>query len=230
MSIHASFGKVLDQVLPPIPPFFEMMVAQADVLTEGFALAADFFAEAGAIPVRDVAGIEEKGKVLRKRHLDKLYQSYSTPVDRTDLLEAINTLEAPLGSLRLLLEEMEALGIGSDPFLLEMAVVLRESAGALRRGYAKLADTPAMADPDAETGMRCLASVDQVCRKALGSLYTIDEMTLRLQEQAGEERISAYRQLVDLLKKREVYQHFRSIAGEMHAAASVLHTIVVQIG
>ncbi|MBF0295318.1 MAG: hypothetical protein HQL96_09025 [Magnetococcales bacterium] len=230
MSTQASIGKMLDQVLPPIPPFFAMMVDQADILVAGFARAADFFAEAGAIPIADVVAIEEQGKGLRKRHLDRLYQSYSTPVDRTELLEAINTLEAPLGSLRLLLEEMDALGIGSDPFLVEMAVVLRESAGALRRGYAKLADTPSLADPDAETGMSCLASVDQVCRKALGSLYTIDEMTLRLQAQAGEERISAYRQLVDLLKKREIYQHFRSIAGEMHAAASVLHTIVVQIG
>ncbi|MBF0295324.1 MAG: hypothetical protein HQL96_09055 [Magnetococcales bacterium] len=230
MSSNSTLGKMLDQVLPPMPPFLDMITLQADILANSMAAAVQCLSEPGKESLQALSALEEQARKERMQHLDKLNNSYSTPIDRADLLQAINTLAKPVGSILLLVEEMQALKISSDNYCLEMVIVLRETAGALRRGYGKLATTPGLAQSDAMTGMQCLSSVDRVYRKALGHLFTIDEALKDMQTRKDEAKIDAFIHVVDMLKRRETYRHLRNVASSMQEAASVLHAIVVQNG
>ncbi|MBF0178549.1 MAG: hypothetical protein HQM03_00840 [Magnetococcales bacterium] len=230
MSSNSTLGKMLDHVLPPMPPFLDMITAQAETLVNSMAAAVLCLSEPGQQSVLALSALEEQARKERMHHLDKLNNSYSTPIDRADLLQAINSLAKPVGSILLLVEEMQALKITSDNYCLEMVIVLRETASALHRGYAKLATTPGLAQADAMTGMQCLSSVDRVYRKALGHLFTIDEDLKNMQARQGEAKIDAFIHVVDMLKRRESYRHLRNVASSMQEAASVLHAIVVQIG
>ncbi|MBF0127250.1 MAG: hypothetical protein HQM02_08570 [Magnetococcales bacterium] len=230
MSSQSTLGKMLDSILPPMPPFLEMISAQAETLSKSMSIAVDYLEDPSEAKIKAMEELEATAASLRNAHLDKLNNSYSTPIDRADVMQAIGTLSFPVGSMTLLIEEMKALKIPSDNYILEMAVVLRETANALQRGYSKLATTPGQAKADAQTGMQCLSSVDRVYRKALGKLLTIDEDLRNMQAKQAGADVTTFIHVVDMLKKRETYRHMRNIASKMQEASGTLHAIVVQIG
>ncbi|MBF0295326.1 MAG: hypothetical protein HQL96_09065 [Magnetococcales bacterium] len=227
---NSPFTKMLDNVFPRIPPFLSMISQQAEALAKGMSVAVDYMSEPTTARFHEIMKIETLANELREKHLDVLNNAFSTPIDREDVLRSIIALEVPVASIRVVVEEMEALKIRSDNHLLEMAVVLRESAAALQRGFSKLDTTPAQADPDAQVGLQCLTNVDRIYRKALVHLYTIDDDLNKMRTHADGAEVQAMIHVVEMLKRREIYRHLRNIAGKMGDAASVLHAIVVQIG
>ncbi|MBF0270660.1 MAG: hypothetical protein HQL98_01105 [Magnetococcales bacterium] len=223
-------SKMLDHILPPMPAFLNMVSDQAELLAKCMVTAVDCLNDPDSIRYQALADIDTKAKELRSRHLDKLNDSFSTPIDRADLLQAINTLEIPVETMREALEEMRALKVSSDRYCLEMAVVLREAASALHRGYSRLATKPGMSEPEAQMAMQAPASVDHVYRKAVGKLFTIDDDTKQALAQEEDTHIATFIQTVDILKRREAYRHLRTISVQMGEAAAVLHSIVMQNG
>ncbi|MBF0614168.1 MAG: DUF47 family protein [Magnetococcales bacterium] len=224
------FTKMLDNVFPRIPPFLDMISLQAELLAKGMTVAVDYVSEASTAKFHEIMIIETQARELREKHLDVLNNAFSTPIDREDVLRSIVSLAEPVGSIRVVVEEMEALKIKSDNHLLEMAVVLREASAALKRGFSKLDTTPGQAEPDAQVGMQCLSNVDKIYRKALVNLYSIDDDLNRLRAHADGAEVQAMMHVVEMLKRREIYRHLRNIAGKVTECASVLHGIVVQIG
>ncbi|MEO5376731.1 MAG: hypothetical protein H7832_02945 [Magnetococcus sp. DMHC-6] len=227
---NSPFTKMLDNVFPRIPPFLTMITAQAEILSQAMTVAAEYLSDSKPAKFQELVKLESQAKAMRDKHLDILTNAFSTPIDREDVLQSIIRLEIPLGSMRVVIEEMEALQIKSDNYCLEIAVVMREAASALQRGYSKLDTTPAMADPDAQVGLLCLTNVDKVYRKALAKLYSIDEDIQRMKSRAADAEVLAMMHVVEMLKRREIYRHMRNIAGQMCDAASTLHGIVVAIG
>ncbi|MBF0262013.1 MAG: hypothetical protein HQL97_09300 [Magnetococcales bacterium] len=223
------FTKMLDNVFPRIPPFLDMISIQAEVLSKGMTVAVDYMSEATTARFHEIMQLETRARELREKHLDILNNAFSTPIDRDDVLRSITALEVPVASIRVVIEEMEALKIKSDNHLLEMAVILRESAAALQRGFAKLDTVPAQAEPDAQVGLQCLGNVDRVYRKALSGLYSIDDDINRMRTHTDGAEVQAMIHVVEMLKRREVYRHIRNIAAKMNEAAQVLHGIVIQI-
>ncbi|MBF0213676.1 MAG: DUF47 family protein [Magnetococcales bacterium] len=223
------FTKMLDNVFPRIPPFLDMVGLQAELLAKGMTVAVDYLSSASTSKFHEIMIVETQAKELRVKHLDILNNAFSTPIDREDVLRSIITLELPVSSIRVVVEEMEALKIKTDNHMLEMAVVLRDSAVALQRGFSKLDTVPAQAEPDAQVGLQCLSNVDKVYRKALTSLYSIDDDLAKMRAHADGAEIQAMMHVVEMLKRREIYRHLRNIAGKMNDTASVLHGIVIQI-
>lgn len=221
-------SKMLDHILPPMPAFLDMVSAQAELLAKCMVSATDCLTDPDPLRFQTLADIENSARELRSRHLDKLADSFSTPIDRADLLQAINTLAVPVGSMVEAVEEMRALQVTSDNYCLEMAVVLREAGAALARGYSKLSSKPGLAEPDAQMAQQCPSSVDQVYRKAIGKLFTVDPEEVRAKDQ--DVAIATFVHTVEILKRREAYRHLRNISGQVGSAASVLHSIVMQNG
>ncbi|MBF0614166.1 MAG: DUF47 family protein [Magnetococcales bacterium] len=221
-------SKMLDHILPPMPAFLDMVSAQAELLAKCMLTAADCLTDPDPIRFQALADIERSAKELRQRHLDKLSDSYSTPIDRTDLLQAINSLETPVEAMVEAMEEMRALQVTSDNYCLEMAVVMREAASALERGYSKLATKPGLAKPDAEMAIQCPNTVDKIYRKGIAKLFTVDPDDVRTRD--PEIQIATFIHTVEILKRREAYRHLRNISGQVGDAAEVLHSIVMQIG
>ncbi|MBF0262015.1 MAG: hypothetical protein HQL97_09310 [Magnetococcales bacterium] len=223
-------SKILDSILPPMPAFLDMVSAQAEILAKCMSTAVDCLTDPEPIRFQAMADFENSARELRTRHLDKLSDSFSTPIDRADLNEAINTLETPVEEIRETIEEMRALGVESDKYCLEMAIVLRESAAALQRGYAKLSTKPGQADPDAMAALSCVTRVDAIYRKGLGRLYTLNEDMEAIKAKDEDIRVATFIHTVDILKRREAYRHLRSVSILIGDAAEVLHTIVAQNG
>ncbi|MBF0308750.1 MAG: DUF47 family protein [Magnetococcales bacterium] len=229
-SSNSLFGKMLDNVFPRVPPFLSMITVQCEILTSSLNILAGYMGGEVKDAVANIAKQEEAAHALKEKHLDILNNAFSTPIDREDVLRAITTLDIPVGSARVVMEEMEGLKVAADKFSLEMSVMLREAATAIQRGFGKLETNPGSADPDALGALQTLLGIDRVYRKALGSLYTIDEDLKRFAAHTEDAEVKAMQHVVDMMKRREMYRHLRDLGIQLSDAARVLHSIVVQIG
>lgn len=223
------FGSLLDNILPRVPPFFRLLHEQTEMLVKTFSALVLYLESGEPIRAGEVAALETQAAEFKEHLLGILNNAFSTPMDREDVYRSIASIHEPIWSARIAAEEMDALGIKSDRFAVEMATILRESASALQRGYSKLDKSPAGADSDAVTASQCRFTIDKAYRRALASLYNVDATIQSLQADNADAKVTAMKQVVDILKRRELYRHLHLAGRQMAEAGSVLHGIVVQM-
>lgn len=223
------FTKMLDNLIPTIPPFLDMMTAQADVLAKGMSALVDYLSEPSTAKFHLIMQLETQSRELRDLHMDILYDAFSTPIDREDVLQSVLGLRVPVRKIRSLVEEMESLQIKTDRFLLEMAEVVRESALSLHVGYAKLDTAPGTADGDAKLAIKCSENVDKINGKGLVSVCNIDAHVNRLRTKETGADADAIVHVVEIITRREIYRHMQHLAEEITDVGMVLRRIVTKI-
>ncbi|MEO5350156.1 MAG: hypothetical protein H7836_10980 [Magnetococcus sp. YQC-3] len=223
------FGSLLDNILPRVPPFFQMLHEQTEMLVKALSALVVYLEKGEPIRAGEVASIEAQAAEFKEKMLEILNNAFSTPMDREDVYRAICSIHEPIWSARIAAEEMDALGIKSDRYAVEIATILREAATALERGYGKLDKSPASADGDAVAASRCQTNIDKAYRRALAALYNVDETLQSLQADASNSKVDAMNRVVDILKRREMYRHLHFAGRQMADAGTVLHGIVVQM-
>ncbi|MBF0461840.1 MAG: hypothetical protein HQL87_10625 [Magnetococcales bacterium] len=219
------FGSLLDNVLPRVPPFFKMIHEQTEMLVRAFSCLVVYMESGERIRAGEVAAVETQATEFKDKMLEILNNAFSTPMDREDVYRAIFSIHEPIWSARVAAEEMDALGIKSDRFAVEMVTILREAAISLESGYGKMETHPAGADGDAVAASRCRLTVDKAYRRALASLYNVDET----KSSPGADQPATMKEVTDVLKRREMYRHLHLAARQMAEAGVVLRGIVVQM-
>ncbi|MBF0610293.1 MAG: DUF47 family protein [Magnetococcales bacterium] len=224
------FGKMLDNVFPRVPPFFHMFTLQTEILVKGMDVLVRYMEEPKSELVEELIKLEGLANDLREKHLDVLNNAFSTPLDRQDCLDTLTNLDIPVANVRVVVQEMDVLKIAPDKYSLEMAVLLREAASALQRGYAKLDGKPREGDADAQAAILARINLDRAYRKGLAIIYTIDDDIKNLTEHAQGAEAAAMKHVVEMLKRREVYRNMRETGAHLSHIGSLLHGIIVKIG
>lgn len=224
------FGKMLDNVFPRVPPFFHMFTLQTEVLVNAMDVLVKYMEDGRSERVEELIRLENMATELREKHLDVLNNAFSTPLDRQDCLDTITNLDVPVANVRVVAQEMDVLKTSQDKYSLEMAVLLREAAGALQRGFARLDGKAREADADAQTAILARINLDRAYRKGLSTIYTIDEDIKNLMDHSQGAEANAMRHVVEMLKRREVYRSMRETGAHLSSIGSLLHGIVVKIG
>jgi hypothetical protein len=106
---------------------------------------------------------------------------------------------------------MEALRVTPDKFTYELAATLREGCQTLAAGFGKLGFQPMAAAIDANSARKSGRQMEKLYRKALAELFQ------------GED-------FLNMIKRREIYQHLDRAGGKLEHCANTLHDIVVKIG
>ncbi len=223
------FGSLLDNILPRVPPFFKYLHEQSEMLVKTFSALVVYLESGERIRAGEVAALETQAAEFREKLLEILSNAFSTPMDREDVYRAIASIHEPIWSARIAAEEMDALGIKSDRFAVEMATILREAASALEHGYAKMDKDARSASGDAGVAVRCRSTIDKAYRRALAELYNVETTLQSLQANETNAKVDAMNQVVNILKKRELYRHLHFAGRQMGEAGSVLKGIIVQM-
>lgn len=223
------FGSLLDNILPRVPPFFQMLHEQTEMLVKTFSALVLYMEKGEHARASEVVTLETQASEFKEKMLEILNNAFSTPMDREDVYRAITSIHEPIWSARVAVEEMDSLGIKSDRYAVEIATILREAATALERGYGKLDKSPASADGDATAASRCQNNIDKAYRRALADLYNVDATLQSLQADSANSKVDAMNRVVDILKRREMYRHLHLVGRQMADAGTVLHGVVVQM-
>jgi uncharacterized protein Yka (UPF0111/DUF47 family) len=222
-------GSLLDNIFPRVPPFFNYLHAQSELLAKAFTALVVYMEKGEHSRAEEVIAIEQQSEEMKERLLITLNAAFSTPMDREDVFRCITSIHEPIWSARIAVEEMDSLGIGVDNYALEMAVTMREAVIALQRGYEKLERNPATADGEAISASKVHLSIDKTYRRALAGLYNIDDALKSLKADAPGAKEEAMKAVVDILKRREMYRHIHLCGRQIADAGTVLHGIVVQL-
>ena len=226
---NSAVGKLMDRIFPVMPDFFRMMCEQCDVAVQSTSAFVQFMESGSEEALNEVRRLEKRADELKSRNIDALYKAFATPMDREDILRAIQTLDYVINYTKITAREMGALDFDSDKYIMEMAVLLKEGVEALQRGYAKLATNPALADEDASFARNAERKMEQTYRRALVQLYDRD-VNLKLLAQKGEgSATEALDMCLDIFRTREIYRDMYGAADKLLEASRVLHDIVVKI-
>lgn len=150
-------------------------------------------------------------------------------MDREDIYRAISSIDHIVNYAKTTTREIEVLKVTPDKYMLELAVLLKEGAYALQRGYLKLAENPNQADADAQAARKAERSSEKVYRRALGELFREKGYIKILGEHEADTTATAINLVIEIFKRREVYRHLSNASDRLAGAGEVLHDIVVKI-
>jgi uncharacterized protein Yka (UPF0111/DUF47 family) len=221
--------RLVDRVFPRMPDFYGLLNDQCDVLVEAMEAFVAYMEDGNEEKAKAVRAIEKHGDELKLRNTDILNRAFATPMDREDIYNAIITLDMGMNYAKTTTREMEALSLDPDPFMLEMAVEYKHAAEALQQGFRKLTTNPVDAEHDAGTVRKAERNIEKIYRRALTTLFDVDEMVKKLDANEQGSKAQAMFTVVEMFKRREIYRHLSNGADRLARAADRLHDIIVKI-
>lgn len=229
MSEGSALGKVISRVFPRMPNFFQLLNDQCDLAVKASEALVTFMAtgaEADALRVRE---LEHEADTVKDRNMDVLNKAFSTPMDREELYRAISSIDHIINYAKTTVREMEVLGVSPDAVTQEFADRLQEGALALQQGYRLLETDPGAAEASAAAARKAERNCEKAYRRALAALFDVEADVERLEASGGPTGGKALAQVMDVMKKREVYRHLSNAGDRMARAGEVLHDIVVKM-
>lgn len=202
--------RVLDRVFPKSPDFFKLLYEQAEQVTHTVNLLVDFMGTSNHEIAKYIKKDEHEADTIKINNLHTLNEAFSTQMDREDIYRAIMDLDEIINYCKDCVNEMDALGVEPDRFTYEMAAALRSGCQSLAEGFNKLGTSPNEAAESADSARKFGRQIEKMYRRALAELFQ------------GED-------FLNMLKRREIYQHLDRAAGRMAHCANTLHDIVVKI-
>jgi len=228
-STDSVLTRLVDRVFPRMPDFYSLLNDQCNLVVEAMEVFVQFMESGDRALAKQVRALEKRGDELKARNTDILNKSFSTPMDREDIYRAIATIDHIANYAKTTTREIEVLQVVPDKYMLELAVLLKEGAYALQRGYQKLSVNPQQADEDAQAARKAERSSEKVYRRALGDLFQEDTYLQVLANQETDTKVEAVKLVLEIFKHREVYRHMSNASDRLARAGEVLHDIVVKI-
>lgn len=202
--------RVIDRVFPKAPDFFLLLHQQATQVSNTVNLLVDFMGTGDVEIGKHIKRDEHDADAIKISNIHTLNEAFSTQMDREDIYRAIMDLDAIVNYCKDTVNEMDVLGIAPDRYTYEMASALRTGCLAISAGFTKLGSSPAEAAHEADAARKAQRRAEKLYRKALADLFQGDDF-------------------LNMLKRREIYQHLARAADRMAHCANTLHDIVVKI-
>jgi len=227
--------RIVDRILPKTPDFFSLVDDQCDMAVATMEELVVYM-ESGKKKVgKHVKQMEKEGDELKRRNIEALNTSFSTPMDREDIYRAIVDVDHLMNYAKTTVREMEVFGIDPDQHLLQMAIHLKEGTQSLQEGFKKLSENAILAESNALAARKAERTIEKQYRKALAELFDLTSYVAQIRAKKTsnaeqlESEIVALEYVMEAFKRREVYRHMSNAADRLAHAGATLYDIVVKI-
>ncbi len=194
--------------------FLASLIKQAEITLQGMVALEAYMKKAAEKHAAAVAQAEKDADEARRILIDDLNRTFVTPIDREDIFALSRAIDDVLDYAYSTVEEMQILEVEPNDFLRRMVSLLHDAAGEIHLAMQRLQENPGVATEHATRAKALENRVERVYREAIADLFT------------GPEDI---RQVMKMLKLREIYRHLSNCADRGDEAANVIHDIVVKM-
>jgi len=194
--------------------FIKLIHDQAALTLEGMEALTAYMNGQDLEAAKTLAVKEKEADEARRILIYELNKTFVTPFDREDIFALSRTIDDVIDYAYSTITEMEVLKVKPTPFMQRIASLLRDAAAELLQAVDRLEEHPAVANEHAQRAKALENRVEDVYREALAELFS-----------GGED----IKQVVKMLKFREVYRHMSNAADRGDEAANVIADIVVKI-
>ena len=193
--------------------FYDLIAEQSRKMVEGLRALEEYMEHSSQQAAREVERLEGEADDLRRDLVDEINRSFVTPIDREDLFALSRTIDDVLDYGYTTVDEMTILGVEPNPYLQDMATLLREGAEELHQAVLNLRKHPRVALEHALKAKATENRVERKYRQALADLFKAPKDVDHI---------------VEMLKMRELYRHLSNAADRGDEAANILGDIVVK--
>lgn len=195
--------------------FIKLIHDQARLTLEGLEALNTYMQSQDTAAAKTLVLKEKEADEARRILIDELNKTFVTPFDREDIFALSRAIDDVLDYAYSTISEMEILKVKPTPFMQRIALVLRDAASELLQAVDRLEQHPGVASEHVQRAKALENRVEEIYREALADLFS-----------GGED----IKQVVKMLKCREVYRHLSNAADRGDEAANVIADIVVKIG
>ena len=194
--------------------FIKLIHNQAVLTLEGLEALKAYMQGQDPEAARTLTIKEKEADEARRILIYELNKTFITPFDREDIFALSRTIDDVLDYAYSTITEMEMLKVKPTPYMQRIAALLRDAAAELLQAVDRLELHPGVANEHAQRAKALENRVEEVYREALADLFS-----------GGED----IKQVVKMMKCREVYRHLSNAADRGDEAANVIADIVVKI-
>lgn len=194
--------------------FIKLIQQQAALTLEGLELLASFVSSQDP-KTADLLTLKEKeADEARRILINELNRTFITPFDREDIFALSRAIDDVLDYAYSTMTEIMIFKVTPTVYMERMVNLLRDSTYELYQAVERFQDHPAVSSEHASRAKALENQVEEVYREALRDLF---------------HETDDVKQLVTMLKMREVYRHLSNAADRGDEAANVIADIVVKM-
>lgn len=194
--------------------FIQLIIEQSRVTLEGLESLTKFMEEYDHQAADELRKKEKEADEVRRILIDELNRTFVTPFDREDIFALSRAIDDVLDYAYSTVDEMEILKVKPTSYMARISSLLRDSANEIYLATQRLQGNPKVAVDHAQRAKALENRIENVYREALADLFN------------GPEDV---KQIIKVLKKREVYRHLSNAADRGDEAANVISNIVVKM-
>jgi predicted phosphate transport protein (TIGR00153 family) len=203
-----------DLFKPRQDKFLRLLTEQAAKTLEGMEALEDYMKDANEETAKRVTKAEKEADEVRRILIDELLHTFITPFDREDIFALSRAIDDIIDYGYTTVDEMEILDVDPNPHLQHMVSKLRKAAEEIHLGVLRLKDHPNVANDHAVRAKALENQVEQIYRAAVADLFKGPTKNVK--------------QVVKMLKLREIYRHLSNCADRGDEAANIIGDIVVK--
>lgn len=194
--------------------FVSLLIQQYDITFEGIKLLERLLGQPDDQAIESMRAKEYEADEIRRILIDELHNTFVTPFDREDIFNLSLHIDEMIDYGLTTLEEMHLLRVDTDEYLGSMVGLVRQEAEELALAMRRLSANPRVAGDHARRAKKLENEVDHMYRLAVADLFT---------------KAKDFKQLMALLRRREVYRHVSNMSDRADAAANVFGMVVMKL-
>lgn len=195
-------------------PFFTLLINQAEKTLEGLVTLEQYMESGDKKDADRVLELEDEADEMRLILIDELNRTFVTPIDREDIFALSRAIDDVIDYARSTVEEMQTLELDPNPDLKRMAAVLREAGREIWLAVRHLKEHPTVASEHATRAKALENQAERLYREAVAHLF---------------KQPQTIKDLLYVLKMREVYRHLSNAADRGNETANIISDIVVKM-
>ncbi len=193
--------------------FINLIHEQASITLEGMDFLKAYLLDPNPELASKLTAKEKEADESRRILIDELNRTFITPFDREDIFALSRAVDDVLDYAYSTMIEIEIFKIHPTNYMVRICSLLRDATFEILKGVERLQDHPGVAAEHAQRAKALENKVEDVYREALAAMFV---------------ETDDVKQLVLMLKLREVYRHLSNAADRGDEAANALADIVVK--
>ncbi len=194
--------------------FIQLLIEQSELTTRGLEMLLSFVQDPSDENIKALRQQEYAADEVRRVLIDELHKTFVTPLDREDIFHISLNVDEMLDYAYSTLEGMRLLSVKADDYLLQMLTYNHNAAHELWMSMQRLQENPRVAGEHAQRARKLENEVDHLYRVAIGDLFT---------------KAKDFKQMMSLLRRREIYRHVSNMADRAAMAADVIGMLVMKL-
>lgn len=193
--------------------FYQQLAAQAAKTVEGMEALENYLKDMDPKFAQKVTRMEKEADELRRILIDELNRTFLTPIDREDIFALSRAIDDVLDYAYTTVDEMITLKVKTNEYLQRMASILKQAAEEIHLATLRLQDHPQVAIDHATRAKKLENQAESLYREAVADLFKSPK---------------DMKDVVNILKMRELYRHLSNAADRGDEAANIISDIVVK--